>query len=157
MIFILQPGRTPAYLNEVLVTLILKKPSLAADDLSGAGPAAGRRVHVLGLVCGWQPRELPGAFPRRKSPGRAIGRDLKYTAAPESSVNVFLIDTGASYLPLKPLHPALQVCVCVGREARILITVGSSSWYASFTWKKTKARPKIRIGLSASSTLDIMG
>lgn len=75
MIFILQSGRTPAYLKEVLVALILKKPSLAVDDLSRVGPAGGRCVHVLGLVCGWQPREpLPGAFPPQKGPGKNDGK-----------------------------------------------------------------------------------
>ena len=57
MIFILQSGSTPAYLKELLVILVLKKPSLAIDDMSNFHPAEGRCVHVLRLVCGWQSRE----------------------------------------------------------------------------------------------------
>lgn len=56
MIFILQSGSTPAYLKQVLVILVLKKP-LAIDGMSNFHPAEGRCVHVLQLVCGWQSRE----------------------------------------------------------------------------------------------------
>ena len=66
MIFILQPGSTPAYLKEVLVILILKKPSLATDDMSSFHPAAGRCVHMLQLLCGWQSGEPPARYLRSR-------------------------------------------------------------------------------------------
>lgn len=118
MIFILQSGSTPAYLKEVLVILVLKKPSLAIDDMSNFHPAEGRCVHVLRLVCGWQPREpWPGAFhPQKglvKSHRRGGEIDNSPTTAERMLFAAFLIDRAASYLPPKPLHPALQGCVCV--------------------------------------------
>lgn len=70
MIFILQSGSIPAYLKEVSVILVLKKPSLAIDGMYNFHPADSRCVHVLQLVCGWQSREPSDrCLPSSEKPG----------------------------------------------------------------------------------------
>lgn len=138
----LQPGRTPAYLNEVLVTLILKKPSLAADDLSALQLASLTCLVLVGLqagVCmcpGWS---VDGSLesgcqvpsPCRRSPGRATGRDLKYTTAPQSSVSAVhsVSDWQRSSLssPETSAPNPPGVCVCVlGGEPEFWLPWGAA-------------------------------